>query len=133
MYLQVVSVQVSIDKVPEAFALYTNQTSRPPSPQEKGGDEVVAPWKFVRKFLLPWAVLPVFLLYLFRLTSFVKGGGFKPFTIVMADAQSSLMGGATVGPAVGELVGAVGATAGEPVQEFEWKDVMVQLPIHVCV
>ena len=40
-------------------------------------------------------------------------GPFKPSTIVIADAQSSLMGG--------------GATVGEPVKEFEWKDVTVQL------
>ena len=43
MYLQVVSVQVSIDKVPEALEVYTNHTSRSPSAQSKGGDEVVAP------------------------------------------------------------------------------------------
>ena len=43
IHLQVVLVQVSIDKVPEAFAVYTNQTSRPPFSHSKGGDEVVAP------------------------------------------------------------------------------------------
>ena len=42
-YLHVVSVQVSMDNIPEAFAVYMNHTSRPPSSQAKGGDEVVAP------------------------------------------------------------------------------------------
>ena len=68
----------------------------------------------------------VSLLSLFRLTSLGKGP-FKPSTIVIADAQSSLMGGVTVGLIEGEVVGAVGLiegelviAVGEPVQEWAW-------------
>ncbi len=44
-------------------------------------------------------------------------GPFKPSKTAIADTQSLLMGGVTVGPTVGELVDAVGLTVGEPVAE----------------